>query len=312
MDKKGFVWYDIGRKEMQSEVPYLKKQKSKSRRFRAGTVLLALVGVAGAELAVCYWIDRPIYYRITTPITSAISTTLQVSGEKMRILADWTAQTAQTMAEQIQATIEAQRAGPPRIVDDGTSAPPRVTRLVQREQAEILTGGSIEIRYFAQSDAQWKDLPYGVDNIGEYGCGPTALCMAVDSLTGRDLTPAQMANWCAMQGYAAPGSGSYLSVVQGVADAYGLVCTPAAELTPDELFTELSGGKIAVALMKAGHFTDSGHFILLHGTTLDGEILVADPNSRERSLQLWEAQLICDELSDLRVNGAPIWFLSTE
>ena len=35
--------------------------------------------------------------------------------------------------------------------------------------------------------------------------------------------------------------------------------------------------------MSAGHFTSGGHFILLRGVTLDGNILVADPNSRARS-----------------------------
>lgn len=44
--------------------------------------------------------------------------------------------------------------------------------------------------------------------------------------------------------------------------------------------------------MTRGHFTERGHFIILRGVTLEGRVLVADPNSRERSLAAWEPQLI--------------------
>jgi hypothetical protein len=62
--------------------------------------------------------------------------------------------------------------------------------------------------------------------------------------------------------------------------------------------------------MGPGHFTQRGHFILLRGTTLSGEVLVADPNSRERSLTAWDPQLILDELSSHTSDGAPLWALS--
>ena len=44
--------------------------------------------------------------------------------------------------------------------------------------------------------------------------------------------------------------------------------------------------------------------------TLGGDILVADPASRDRSLIPWELSLILDELSPSRTNGAPLWILS--
>ena len=69
-------------------------------------------------------------------------------------------------------------------------------------------------------------------------------------------------------------------------------------------------GQLLVALMGPGHFTDGGHFIVLRGVTLTGQVLVADPNSRERSLALWDPQLILDELSDSRSSGAPLWCFS--
>ena len=65
-----------------------------------------------------------------------------------------------------------------------------------------------------------------------------------------------------------------------------------------------------MALVSKGHFTRGGHFILLRGTTLSGEILVADPASRDRSLIPWDLSLILDELSPSRHDGAPLWALS--
>ena len=111
---------------------------------------------------------------------------------------------------------------------------------------------------------------------------------------------------------------SYDSIALPVKDAWGVLMrrdNPLAEkesVTPEDLRTQLSGGRIAVALMSAGHFTSGGHFILLRGVTLDGNILVADPNSRARSLQEWDASIIINELSSSKTAGAPLWFLSKE
>ena len=65
-----------------------------------------------------------------------------------------------------------------------------------------------------------------------------------------------------------------------------------------------------VALVGPGHFTGGGHFIVLRGVTLTGKLLVADPVSDERSLMEWDPQLILDELSASRNNGAPLWVIS--
>ena len=81
-------------------------------------------------------------------------------------------------------------------------------------------------------------------------------------------------------------------------------------MNEDALLTRLTNGEVAVALVGSGHFTKNGHFILLRGVTLGGDILVADPASRDRSLIPWELSLILDELSPSRTNGAPLWILS--
>lgn len=187
---------------------------------------------------------------------------------------------------------------------------PAATEFVYMDGAEYLTGAGQAVRYFNQTDEAWAREPYGVDPIDEYGCGPTALSMVVSSLTGETVYPAEMAEWAAEEGYAAPQSGSYHSIVQGTAEQYGLDCAPLSATDSEGLKEGIADGGLVIALMGPGHFTDGGHFIVLHGVTEAGQVLVADPNSRENSLVLWDVETILSELSSSRDNGAPLWLIT--
>lgn len=70
----------------------------------------------------------------------------------------------------------------------------------------------------------------------------------------------------------------------------------------------LSSGKLVVALMDEGHFTQSSHFIVLRGVR-DGKILVADPASYERSEQTWDLSLILEEAREGAAAGGPFWII---
>ena len=56
---------------------------------------------------------------------------------------------------------------------------------------------------------------------------------------------------------------------------------------PQRILDALADGKLVVALMTKGHFTKSGHFIVLRGVQ-DEKILVADPASYRRSQKAWD------------------------
>ena len=58
-----------------------------------------------------------------------------------------------------------------------------------------------------------------------------------------------------------------------------------------------------MALMTKGHFTKSGHFIVLRGVQ-DEKILVADPASYRRSQKVWELSIILNEASRRAGAGA--------
>lgn len=207
---------------------------------------------------------------------------------------------------------ESQRMGPSLLPARQGIVDEAVSHLENRDDLEFLTGGGIDVVYYNQVDEQWAGKPYGSDRLGGYGCGPTAMSMVVSSLMENTVDPAEMAKQCAGAGYWCKGSGSYLSIVGGIAEAYGLECRPIPpeELNADDLMMHLATGDLAVALMTRGHFTSSGHFIVLRGLTLEGQILVADPASRERSLTPWDLSLIVSELSPSRHNGAPLWLIS--
>lgn len=187
---------------------------------------------------------------------------------------------------------------------------PLITELRQDGDRQILTGGVVNMVYFDQGSEEWADQPYGSDLIGGYGCGPTAMAMLVASLTREETDPAVMAQWAVDNGYWARKGGSWLSIVEGTGEAFGFPVESCASRSSDELLQTLFSGKLLVALMGPGHFTKRGHFIILRGATLTGEVLVADPNSSERSLTTWDPQLILDELSSNTNDGGPLWIVS--
>lgn len=300
--------------------------------------LLAVLCIGGVELAACRHFAPETYDRITAPARYAAAVVvdtgraaLNAAGQFCHDVAVTTAelatQAAQYVSQQASA-LAAQAAdaldellhGPEVVILQVVTPPPEeslppptdppLTQVMEVDGRQVLTGGVAPVTYFCQSDEEWAGQLYGTDPIGPYGCGPTAMAMAIASLTDADTDPAKMAAWAVEHGYWARRSGSYHSIVQGTARGFGLEAQAVADRTVDELYDLLSSGHMMVALMGKGHFTTGGHFILLRGMTLSGEILVADPNSLERSLQTWDPQLILDELSSARDNGAPLWSLS--
>ena len=170
------------------------------------------------------------------------------------------------------------------------------------------TDGVTEVVYFNQLDERYADKPYGTDHIGGYGCGPTAMSIVVSSLTDDIVDPVEMAEWAYEHGYWCSKSGSYHSLIPGAAKAWGLSvegCTPSE---PQRILDALAEGKLVVAIMTKGHFTSSGHFIVLRGVQ-DGKILVADPASYSRSQKAWDLSIILNEASRRAGSGGPFWII---
>ena len=303
-------------------------------------IALALVCIAAVELAVCHHIDPELFRTITDPVVETVSKTASLISSTAdncvqyvrRVVAD-----TMNEIETRRAQRELENTPPPepepeppvevieepdlftelQINSEPLSIPPTpvcdpsVTNLQTVGDLQHLTGSLIEVVYFLQGDERWGELFYGSDKIGTHGCGPTAMAMVVSSMTDTVMDPLAMSQWAANHGHWARGSGSYHTIVMGISSDFGLNAESFVSRDADELREELLSGKLLVALMGPGHFTRGGHFIVLRGVTLSGDILVADPNSLERSLTAWDAQLILDELSKSTASGSPLWLISS-
>ena len=171
------------------------------------------------------------------------------------------------------------------------------------------TDGITQVIYFNQLDERYASKPYGTDHIGGYGCGPTAMSIVVSSLTGSIVDPVEMSAWAYENGYWCSKSGSYHSLISGAAQAWDLPVTGCTTAEPQRIVDALSQGKLVVALMGKGHFTSSGHFMVLRGVTSDGKILVADPASYTRSEKEWDLSIILNEASTRAGSGGPFWII---
>lgn len=320
--------------------PAGRKKRTRWVRYTA-VVLLAVVCIGGAELTACRFFAPALYEELMEPVRETVHQAVQTAGRGLEAVGRAGSAAAKRAGEaaavlSIRAReardafrdwLEEATAPPPEAEPLGDAdsalaqpelAPPKemldplISDIILREGREVLTGGGVDVLYFNQTDEARAEQTYGADPLATHGCGPTAMAMAVSSLTEEVVDPADMAALCVRQGYWCRNHGSYLSIVQGVAETYGLECESLnpETLEADDLYRRLSAGDVAVALMTKGHFTKGGHFILLRGTTLSGEILVADPASRDRSLIPWDLSLILEELSPSRHDGAPLWILS--
>lgn len=318
---------------LHSYLPRPPRAKKRSRWVRyMAVVLLGVVCVGGAELLACRFFEPVLYEELMEPVREKAHQAVQAAGGALEAvcrhaaaLAERTGEAAAGVRDSFREWRESAAAPPEEAPEEDDSslaqpdlAPPKdildplISDLVERDGREVLTGGGLEVVYYNQTDEAREGQMYGTDPLATHGCGPTAMAMAVSSLTGEAVDPEEMAKLCVKQGYWCRSHGSYLSMVRGVAEIYGLDCTSVdlQALDEDALYQSLSAGDVVVALMSKGHFTKGGHFILLRGTTLSGEILVADPASRDRSLIPWDLSLILDELSPSRHDGAPLWILS--
>lgn len=168
--------------------------------------------------------------------------------------------------------------------------------------------GATQVVYYNQLDKRYASKPYGTDDIGTYGCGPTCMAMVVSSLTSETVDPVEMACWAYENGYWCSRSGSYHSLIPGAAKEWGLPVQGCGKTEGQRIVDALSQGKLVVAIMLKGHFTSSGHFIVLRGVE-NGKILVADPANYTRSQQAWDLSIILNEASGRAGAGGPFWII---
>lgn len=164
------------------------------------------------------------------------------------------------------------------------------------------------LTYYNQSDPRWADALYGpTDRMAAFGCGPTALAMVVASYTSNPITPPQMAVWASENGYCSSGEGSRHALIPEGLTHFGLTVRPMTDRSTEAVLDEIQKGRIVIALMNKGYFTNGGHFLLLTQYKEDGTIRIADPASWENTTQSWDPEFILSQVRSRAEAGGPLW-----
>lgn len=298
-----------------------KSPPKRNRKSIALALALAFLCVCGTELAFCSYFAPALFQKVTDPVVQPVVEAVQAVKSQMdlwrfRRRRDFAVIAIVGAAGEYFTPRPVPFPDPPQVtplpvIPEVPPKAPAITEFLEKDDGTFLTGGKIPCVYYNQTDEAWRDKPYGYDTIGPYGCGPTAMSIVISSMTSQKMDPAQMAQWAYEHGYWCSGSGSYLTIVEETCKAFSLDCILDKQCTAAALREHLNGGGFAIALMGPGHFASNGHFIVLHGSAPSGEVLIADSNSRENSLALWDPQFILDEAAASNGDGVRIWLISS-
>lgn len=162
--------------------------------------------------------------------------------------------------------------------------------------------------YYNQTDPTWAQELYGPsDPILTHGCGPTVLAMLVSSYTTTSINPPQAAAWAYQNGFCIPGEGSTHSIIEGGTSAFGLSAVSITQRTPEAILQALDEGKVVVALMGPGYFTNNGHFIIIIRSSEDDTVRIADPANVSNCREDWPLSFLISQLKKKAYNGGPLW-----
>lgn len=174
-------------------------------------------------------------------------------------------------------------------------------------EEKIITRAGI-LTYFSQGDPRWAHYQCaGQDPMEKYGCGPTVLAMLVSSFTEQELTPAMAAEWAADHGYYVAGEGSRHQLIPEGTAAFGMSSRGIEEPTKEQVIDSLNSGKLLVALVGPGHFTQKGHFLIITSVYDSSHVWVADPARPENNRIIWKTETILAELKNSAEAGGPLW-----
>ena len=168
--------------------------------------------------------------------------------------------------------------------------------------------GYLPIRYYNQRTGGYSYNTYGPVNndwdsgfpatIASHGCGPTALATVISTLTEKDINPATITDWACKNEYCTP-TGTLGKLMEVYPKKYQLsvqyVTKDGSDRVKETLKTQES---LVIASMGKGTFTSTAHYIVLRGITEDNKVLIADPNSLEKSKEFWDFDLILKEVKE--------------
>lgn len=152
-----------------------------------------------------------------------------------------------------------------------------------------------KVPHLFQWDNRWGQTVYSSTTFGLTGCGPTSMAMVYQAITGKtDLSPYDMAELAQEGSYMAEFNGTGSGFFYYIAAQNDFSCTD-LPISGESITEALRAGKIIIANLAEGYFTDNGHFFVLAGLSEDGKVIINDPYSYERSTTTWDADFIANE-----------------
>lgn len=144
--------------------------------------------------------------------------------------------------------------------------------------------------YFSQNDPRWKDMSYNMGSddatMGEAGCGPTAMAMAMSDVTGRRVSPMQMADVAKMTGNR-DSSGTNWNFVNTASNMMGVNTTQVIQPSSYDLESELRSGRPVILSGQSSSagvpFTSAGHYVVARGIDENGNAIIDDPRGASYS-----------------------------
>lgn len=144
---------------------------------------------------------------------------------------------------------------------------------------------------YLQTDPKWKNHNYSAKGekktIGSSGCGVTVAAMVIATLKDKNVTPITTAEWSMTHGYKALNQGTYYTYFVPQFKQYGITCRQlnssnlygkSSSSAHTEALNALKNGNWVIACMGKGHWTSTGHFILLYKYE-NGYVYINDPAS---------------------------------
>lgn len=167
----------------------------------------------------------------------------------------------------------------------------RHAKLYYKQKGVFLSGKEINIGgrkviYYNQYD--YGSTPYGSSTIADSGCGPTAVAIVLSTLLNEEITPPQVGDYLADNGYLLKG-GTNRAGFADVFNEYGVEYETMTE-TSENIINALKDGNMIVYSVGPSEFTQGSHFIVLTGLDDEGNVLVADPGSYDRTGGSWTSE----------------------
>jgi len=141
--------------------------------------------------------------------------------------------------------------------------------------------------YFKQNDSKWGNIMFSSrgdksQTIGSSGCGPASMAMILRSY-GEDVTPVDTSTYALDKGHRTANSGTAWAYFPDIGKHYGLQVDNIGK-NMDTAMSYLDKGYPIISSGKgSAPFTTGGHYVVFAGKDSNGNILVNDSVSQERS-----------------------------